>query len=64
MNSNAAAYDESLRAVIDASAAEALASQRIVAEPDEGSVVGAGDNAPDAEAAGGRRKRKRADDDA
>ncbi|THH28378.1 hypothetical protein EUX98_g5797 [Antrodiella citrinella] len=65
MNSRDAAYDESLQAVIDASAAEALASTRVNADGDEGSVVGPGDTAPDGEVTlGGRRKRKRADDDA
>lgn len=64
MNSRDAAYEESLRAVIDASAAEAVAS-RTAADGDEGSVAGQGDTTNDVEViVGGRRKRKRADDDA
>ncbi|TCD68256.1 hypothetical protein EIP91_011222 [Steccherinum ochraceum] len=65
MNSRDAAYEQSLQAVIDASAAEALASSRVNGEEDEGSVVAHGDVGLDVEvAAGGRRKRKRPEDDA
>ncbi|KAH8107890.1 hypothetical protein BXZ70DRAFT_19622 [Cristinia sonorae] len=64
MNSRDAAYEQSLQAVIDASAAEALASNRAPGEGDEGSVVG-GDVGQDAEiTVGARRKRKRIEDDA
>ena len=65
MNSRDAAYDESLRAVIDASAAEAMASSRTNAEAEEGSVVGHGEIVHDVDVTtGSRRKRKRPEDDA
>ena len=75
MNSRDAAYDESLQAIIEASAAEAAAAEAAAAAAQEGTSPGPvtktepttnghADDEPVPETTnGGRRKRKRTEDD-
>ena len=62
MNSRDAAFDESLKEIIEATAAEAAAHDR--GPSASGTVNGNGETVDDGEAGpGGRKKRKRTDDD-